>query len=606
MYITDSTSKREITSWAVPGAGLDVEKRKITEAMLRSHDDACRRIMLTRTWASHTVIVVDQSGSMRTTDVTGGATRSDALWLTLAVDYVSKQLLDGTVSSNDVVSVISMGRAGAVLIDRQPMDWVLFNRLIDLLRTQEPHFDGNYGPALQLAEQYLMMNASGSCAITLFFLSDGRPSDHRPPGGADLYSVLGSCVDNLSSRFGRRLTFVAVGFAGPDEDFRMLKHLASRPSKFGSIGIFHAASLTPESLGLAFSSLASSLTATKTELTDIGGASQRPVKDVRREATDTLDEGVLNTESWTLYSGRRLHDRYLWSRIDRDWVKAPMFSSDAVAAAIRKCYFGEGAERLVRKFREVDSAGKFVGPLLVAKEGRFESDVAWTDFHQIFCETQATAKELAEVFNARLAKIPGVTPRTPRIDFLECSVYEVNDSKWGTFGVLVEKQLDVSKYKKWNDNKGGVDGQVSLAKITEGLGAIEEQDDEEDEDEEEVVDTKAPIVINDADIPQAFSHFTYRYTNRKKLVCDLQGVLTKNPDGSRTFELTDPVIHYSSTTGRKNVFGRTDRGKSGSKDFFVSHKCGELCRMLNRKWVRDTLPQPTGISGMMAALKLSS
>ena len=46
-------------------------------------------------------------------------------------------------------------------------------------------------------------------------------------------------------------------------------------------------------------------------------------------------------------------------------------------------------------------------------------------------------------------------------------------------------------------------------------------------DEEEVEDgNTGDKAIDVADIPQAFSHFTYRITDEKKLVCDLQGVLT--------------------------------------------------------------------------------
>ena len=68
------------------------------------------------------------------------------------------------------------------------------------------------------------------------------------------------------------------------------------------------------------------------------------------------------------------------------------------------------------------------------------------------------------------------------------------------------------------------------------------------------------------------------------MVCDLQGVYSPN-EGRPVFEFTDPVIHYRSQTGRKNVFGRTDRGAQGVHDFFTTHTCTELCRMLNRKWL---------------------
>ena len=90
LYITDKSSRREITSWAVPGAGLDVDKVLVTPEMQKLHSQACDKIRCTPgSWTSHTVVVVDQSGSMRKTDVAGGCTRSDAVWLILALDFVN-------------------------------------------------------------------------------------------------------------------------------------------------------------------------------------------------------------------------------------------------------------------------------------------------------------------------------------------------------------------------------------------------------------------------------------------------------------------------------------------------------------------------------------
>jgi hypothetical protein len=111
-----------------------------------------------------------------------------------------------------------------------------------------------------------------------------------------------------------------------------------------------------------------------------------------------------------------------------------------------------------------------------------------------------------------------------------------------------------------------VEGRNTVPDKNKRLESVVEEGEEEDGTEFRA----KPITINDADVPQAFSHFSYLYSNRKKLVCDLQGVLTRDADGSSTYELTDPVIHYSSITGRKNVFGRTDRGKVGMHDFFKS------------------------------------
>ena len=77
---------------------------------------------------------------------------------------------------------------------------------------------------------------------------------------------------------------------------------------------------------------------------------------------------------------------------------------------MRNKIFGEGAERMVRKFREYDAEGVFVGPAMVAKESRFIEDVTSDDlrvFHEAFCKTQQKADRVAEEFNKRLAAIPG-------------------------------------------------------------------------------------------------------------------------------------------------------------------------------------------------------
>ena len=603
VYITDETSRHEITSWAIPGAGLDVEKHGISANMRLAHASACQRISNdTASWTSHTVIVVDQSGSMRKTDVEGGATRSDAVWLTLAVDFVAKQIEAKESSDTDVVSIVAMGKTDTILVDRQPHDWLLFNTVIDLLRNQEPFFEGNYLPALDASETLFLSNTYGSCALTLFFLSDGRPSDELPAGTyGGAASLMETRIDSLASRFGRRLSVFTVGFAGPYEDFSVLEKMAGRPAQFQSNGRFLAACLNPEALGNAFSSITSSLNQTRSELTAIGGSHQRAVRDVRRRALDTVGRDMMPTENWFTY-GRESwqRERLVYSHKNpyhRKFDTMPPLNDSASGVALTDDFFGEGAERLVREFREIGPNGLFVGEKLVAKESRFQ-DVAHTgrkqieNFHRTFCDTQERAQLLAQVFNKRLERIPGYDPKsTPKISFLDCSVYIVQDRNLGEMGVLVEKQLNASKYQKWNDNCGAVNGQSAPEQIgVEGtlshapLDVIAESDeeDEDSEDEGEGEQDGEPICL--ADIPQAFSHFTYRFTRRKLLVCDLQGVLSGTPP---LFELTDPVIHFRSRRGKKNVFERTDRGHKGIHDFFRTHKCGSLCRMLNRTWVRE-------------------
>jgi hypothetical protein len=153
------------------------------------------------------------------------------------------------------------------------------------------------------------------------------------------------------------------------------------------------------------------------------------------------------------------------------------------------------------------------------------------------------------------------------------------DVKGGTSTILCEKRLDSSRYKKWNDNKGGVDnlnkqlGEDIAAAVEEVcFDAIDDGDEEGNEDQVDLgpVDLSNATRIIDDDVPQAFSHWSWQYTRGYSLVCDLQGVL-----GTECFQLTDPAIHSS-----QRRYGKTDLGRKGHHSFFATHKCNPLCHVL--------------------------
>ncbi|MDC0525438.1 hypothetical protein OAO87_00470 [bacterium] len=135
--------------------------------------------------------------------------------------------------------------------------------------------------------------------------------------------------------------------------------------------------------------------------------------------------------------------------------------------------------------------------------------------------------------------------------------------------MLAEPELE-GKFTKWNNNAGAV-LQARSPHVARGgaLGAFLE----EEEDEEEEIDVY--------DVPQAFSHYTFEASNGQQLVCDLQG--TWNEDDG--FQLTDPVVHYvsSSAPGRSRQNVATDKGLDGVKKFFATHKCNALCARLRLK-----------------------
>jgi len=119
------------------------------------------------------------------------------------------------------------------------------------------------------------------------------------------------------------------------------------------------------------------------------------------------------------------------------------------------------------------------------------------------------------------------------------------------------------KFTKWNSNFGTVHRSA--------MGGIQEED-EEDEDDYPSAMLRPKV----DDVPQAFSHFTHFSSGGKHLVCDIQGTFSAIRDPE--FNLVDPVIH--SDEGEKARFGRTDRGAQGIADFFKSHQCNGLCKLL--------------------------
>ena len=367
VFITDDTSTREITTWPEPGFGYDVPLVDITQTMERHHRAAKRALHDNSTWTSHTVVVVDQSGSMRNTDMEGGATRSDGVWISLALTWVQDGIKSGARCSTDVMSVVVMINDIRVLIDAAPMDWHLFNRLITLLRTTKPSEGGVYLEAIDIAEKCLMRNTTGSCALALLFFSDGSPSDHYEIfpftkeqwtlhdeskkrqvskkrdahfaardhvlttriGAFFSFLLSPDCLPiqntdfyfqkqvDLASRFGRRLTEGYVGFADSKEDFCTLHAMTEACASYQCQASFHKPKLDAKSLDSILTGLSSTLTTTRTEMTALGGSKQRTVRDVQRESKFYDDDQKTITEDdedWWLFDMEiGLKDRLLWT-----------------------------------------------------------------------------------------------------------------------------------------------------------------------------------------------------------------------------------------------------------------------------------------------------
>ena len=640
------------------------EKHAIKKGSILDHKDK---------WTSHAVFVVDMSGSMRRDDVSGGKCRSDAVWMVLARDFVKKQLVDNTATDWDIVSVVVMKGEAEVVIEYAPLDWILYNELIDMREWDicRPSGPGNYLPALERAEALLASNTLGTCALSLVFFSDGKPSDHGP-----FVEKMGE----IASTYRRRLTVCCVGIAqdSDDETFDTLNSMVTEADAFGARSSFHVPSLDTMSLSTIVNSMSSLLSSTKTEMTDLATGETRAVRrDVRSERKGTVDD-LSPTDDWRLYGATVISPLYVrrvssWSVPKDDFVhlrdprcvfcwkasidpplnewckncnvatichkcahksgihiesdechrllkdhrlgKIATLAVSSFSVGIKIPIFGEGAERVVRKFRYLDENSNFIGPTMVAKDSRFEIDTydSKRAFHANFLRTQALASEIATYFNEALDSLallpcfehmPEYVNKLPRIEFLDPMVIDVKEG-YERLSFLIEPFME-GKYEKFNNNMGYVEGQekneifeidhLAVAWDNLRLNAIEEgSDDSDDDDDDDNSDDEifSPMshhepnshncskAIADRLFPQAFSDYSFQRTKENFLVVDLQGVFEKKSDGSRKYVFTDPAIHKSSMRRmHKYDFGRTDRGSKGMRAFFETHTCNDACRLM--------------------------
>ncbi|VEU40426.1 unnamed protein product [Pseudo-nitzschia multistriata] len=639
VFITDQSSSREVTCYPSPLSKAPVDDNEYTEHLkakkiISRKPDLC---------TSHTVLVVDNSGSMMVHDIPLHRDRQTAAFSTMALEYIAEQLFNGTANNKDVVSLVEFSNEAKIVFEREPTSWVLYNKLLSRRDTSGYnsrqsallrdiiHSDSNYLPALDEAEKLLGLDNHEDCALSMFFISDGQPTDALRPGLLPVAArrLINDKCAKIATRFDYQLNVSFVGFGGSSKDFSTLKSMADAANEAvgTKVAEFVYCNKIANAIGDAISSLAESTTLTRTCLLN---GERRTKKNTR---TDIKPE---ESNEWVRF---RILEHYVYDPSKNQFVAFGGLPLGALRAenieeaklmhiqqrfppyiSINKGYLGTGAERVAYRCHLSDEEKrKKLAPMIAKETLRVDRIEEHIEFHKTFCETQSLAAHLAVEFNKRLQGLPNYSSEnTPNVSFLKCSVLVLEDPEWqnGKRGVLVEKQLDTNKFewRKWNNNVGAVDGKIfhrpmdvdrELAKLEnpdtgKSLGdmmIIEEGSEEEDSDDDdddydegcgycaENNDTNAEL--KPSDYLQAFSHFTYLFTNRKVLVCDLQGVYNTEMKPP-TFELSDPAIHYRSNKGRA-IFGRTDKGQKGIQLFFNSHKCTGICKIMqlsqkNKSW----------------------
>eukprot|EP00930_Biecheleria_cincta_P059163 TRINITY_DN44919_c0_g1_i1.p1 TRINITY_DN44919_c0_g1~~TRINITY_DN44919_c0_g1_i1.p1 ORF type:complete len:708 (-),score=130.24 TRINITY_DN44919_c0_g1_i1:116-2239(-) len=617
VFIIDETGTVEVTSYALP---LPLNAEKVTQDDIEEHDRwklSLQRVPELIT--SHTVLVVDQSASMRNSDVWEQPSRSRAVYYALACEFVGKRLRaagreTGTnaASLTDAISVIEMRDNALLTIDFEPMSWVLYNKLVERAnnyKKQQAYGHGNYVPALRLAQEQLRArsNPQSMHTLGLLFLSDGGPSDacrlkqyHTGCGSMDLVEDLKQLMRELVPAWHRkRLVVNTLGFGSDQMDFTVLEEMAAAACAGGIKAAFTRNRPSDDALGANVSSFVTSMLQTHTLTSKLreGSRTTRNISPAKSQSSKYPEDWEIFGPDKKVKVSRRLYDQN-----GGRWYLAGFRHEGAVGFAKRKHSLGEGAERVVFEAYEIDAALNRVGDAIVVKESRFVEDITKAgQFHIPFLATQHKAANLARKFNVSLdTKLKGRldSEKVPRIDFLRCAVFEYFDSSEGcNISFLMEDKIDHKQYQKWNDNKGGVHGQRFYGADFEnafGMPApafegqrkqLEVMIEGEDEDEDDEMETNLWSAsrqfepISDEDVPQAFTHWTYRISKRSKMVCDLQGVLDKTCKPPM-FLLTDPCIHSSAGYATHQAFGRTDCGDRGMHKFFATHKCNALCRIL--------------------------
>jgi hypothetical protein len=563
------------------------------------------------------------------------------VWVSLALDFVAHRLESGQADSRDVLSVVTLEPAPRVLLREEPVTAVLYNRIARIHRDGwvVPRGHGPYLPGLSAAVELFRRHGGASgCIQTLLLLSDGRPSDSHNKD-----AILRE-IDCLGREWGRRLTFTAVRM-GNGTNFDVLEAMVERAADYGCKASLQLPSLSSEAIGQVFSSVATLISTTQSEITDLERRA-RVRRDVKKEPRQAASRPVreINSSEFDIYPRSQvLRTAYReWHDASDPRKKLCSFDSvdlhhpEAHFVAVATAAFGEGAERFAYRFHELTRDGiTAVGKPLVAKSSRLEIDAsldadaaaaAQERFHRVFCSTQQLARQLAVEFNRKLDEHQRrIDPRTPHVSFLDCSVYQLHESDGRVTCYLVEERLDPLQWKKWNSNNGYVEGMaqapsyISHATLrdaytkldAEDLGVIVEEPSEQQEDYYDDYDDEfddagdhsfgcddgedslsvltthrrplLPAVFSASDVAQAFSHFSYFASGRRRLVCDLQGV---HDEEMGLLRLTDPVIHYhhpSRADGRRRrVHGSTDRGRKGLALFFGTHECNPLCRLVLR------------------------
>eukprot|EP00923_Selenidium_pygospionis_P055214 GHVN01096268.1.p1 GENE.GHVN01096268.1~~GHVN01096268.1.p1 ORF type:complete len:521 (+),score=71.97 GHVN01096268.1:40-1563(+) len=380
IYITDYDKSKEITSYRVPVA---ISKAPISVEILKRHDFLKQLITEDpKLCSTHTFVICDQSGSMKRGDVNGFRSRSHAAHGLLALDFVANQISERSRSDNfiEALTLISMKDTGTVVFEKQPLDWLTFNKVVDLQDLSKPSTHGSYSQSLKIVAQMISKEVEALTEeidtedlpiFTVILISDGRPSDRTLGQHGDAETQ----VREMGSKLGSKLVFQAMGLGDEEKEFDSLKKIVQVAKDCGASGSFTHTGLSASLMSTTMSSFSETLTVTRTELLskekEISSPKVKKFIEVIPLRSRQIDRQEMNNTSchWPVdrikYDHRNRH-RY-------PWPNEKFESAECIGIEIDVHPFAKGAERLVYRFSEINNDRKRVGKVRVAKDSVFTS-----------------------------------------------------------------------------------------------------------------------------------------------------------------------------------------------------------------------------------------
>ena len=286
IFIYDERRRQEITSYS---KALDLPLRPVSMSEREQHEQAKQSFHdhSSTYCTSHSVLLVDTSGSMRASDVQGARSRFSAVLVAIAEDFVRQRIESGVATCRDALSIIWMGETPTVFLQNVPTDWITYNLILQVYKEGKIPAKGHccYLPSVVMAEELLMSHNKNSnsnsnkqvigtptnttsslgCPLLLGIFSDGRPSDSTFLKTSFTNATESICdrLTQLARAFGPRLSVRTIGM-GSANQFDCLRTICTQLRKFGCAAALEVPSLSAAGVGAAVSSIATSLTTCQT------------------------------------------------------------------------------------------------------------------------------------------------------------------------------------------------------------------------------------------------------------------------------------------------------------------------------------------------------